>query len=104
MEAFSDFAKAGRRPTPMKVSGKKNVVTFPGEAWTFSSHALIRLGERHLDPSAAAAVAENPATVYPGLNPGTEVRVGGGIKVVILPAKRLILTVASRNEEVENVA
>lgn len=103
MNYLVPFSKAGRKPTPTKIR-KKDVVPFPGLAWAFSSHALIRLGERHLDPTHAVKAAEDPELSHPGLQPFTEVRIRDEVKVVIDPRKRLVLTVSKRGEEVESVA
>lgn len=100
------FSKVGRDvqpPKPVKVK-KADIVPFPGQSWKFTSHALIRLGERHLDPTQAAFAAEKPEINHPGRTPDTEVHVRGPIKVVIQPAKRLILTAARRDEIDDEVA
>lgn len=100
LENLAVFSVAGRPITPVKVK-KADVVAFPGESWKFTSHALIRLGERHLDPSQAAFAAEKPEVSRPGRDPETFIHTTGPIKVAIKPKKRLILTVARRNEDME---
>lgn len=103
MGAFAGIAKNGRRIKPARVK-KADVLPFPGEAWKFSAHALVRMGERHLDPSKVAEAAEDPTTTHPGLTKGLEVRIRGNIKVVVQPKSRTIITAGGRDEEIENVA
>lgn len=95
---------AGRQPVPKKVSGKANVVDFPGEAWRFSYHALQRMGERRVSPESAVQAAEDPEVVRPGRDNHSEIRSRGKVKVVVDLKKRTILTVAGREEATEDVA
>lgn len=100
LENLAVFSVAGRPVTPVKVK-KADIVPFPGESWKFTSHALIRLGERHLNPTQAAFAAEKPEVSRPGREPGTLIHTTGPIKVAIDPTRRLILTAAKRSEEIE---
>lgn len=101
VENIAVFSVVGRPVTPTRKVKKADIVPFPGESWKFTSHALIRLGERHLDPSQAAFAAEKPQVSRPGRNPGTLIHTTGPIKVAIDPTRRLILTVAKRAEDIE---
>lgn len=103
LENLAVFSVVGRPITRAKVR-KADVVPFPGESWKFTSHALIRLGERHLNPTQAALAAEKPDVSRPGREPGTLVHTTGPIKVAIDPTRRLILTVARRSEEIETAS
>lgn len=104
IEAVAPFAKAGRAPEVTKVSGRKQVVSFPGEPWEFASHCLVRMGERHITPRQAIEAAEAPQVVHPGLEPELEVRIKGNVKAVVNAKRRVIVTVSKRSEEVESVA
>lgn len=100
------FARAGRAPEPKRLRiVSRDPVPWPGEAWQFTSHALVRIGERFLNPVDVIRVADHPATTYPGVKEGLLVCVGkGGLKVVVNPSRRTIVTASSREEEVEDVA
>lgn len=87
-----------------RVDDGPTIVPFPGQPWYFTFHALIRMGERHLQPGEVVTAVERPETVYTGEEVGTEVRIRGDIKVAVNPTRRSILTCARRNEEMESVA
>lgn len=103
-ELLAPLGQAGRRPELVKVSQRRNVVSFPGEPWDFTSHSLIRMGERKVSPGEAVAAAEDPTITHPGDDPSLEVRVRGSVKAVVNVKRRLIVTVSRRDEEVEGVA
>jgi hypothetical protein len=104
IENLAVFSRVGRRPQPKKVTARKEIVAFPGESWRFTSHALIRLGERHISPCEAALAAEEPEIAHPGRDGRSEVRIKDKVKVVIDVRKRLVLTVSRREEATVNVA
>lgn len=102
---FAALAKAGRKPEPAtKVSKRGNVKTMPGTEWKFTSHALLRMGERHIDPTEAVEAADYPEVTRPAREPGLQLRALHGVKVVVNESRRIIVTVAKRDEEVEHVA
>lgn len=105
IKSLMPLAEAGR-PAPKRVPNvSRRTVEWPGSMWQFSSHALVRIGERYLNPVDVLHVAEYPDTTYPGIKPNLEVRVGsGGIKVVVNPEKAVIVTASARDEEVEQVS
>lgn len=94
--------KVGR--TPKRKQAKARTYPFPGESWKFTSHALIRMGERHLSPADVTAVAEQPEICRPGREPDVEIRVGLDVKVVVRPHTREILTAARREERLASAS
>lgn len=97
------FSKAGRVPQPKKVSAKKDIMPFPGQAWRFTAHALVRLGERHIDPVEAAKAADQPERTEVRAD-SAEVRIRKNVKVIVDVRKGLIVTASKRDELVDNVA
>lgn len=93
---------AASRPAIVEKSRRvsRKAVAMPGTSWRFTSHALVRMGERHLDPTEVAQVADNPEIERPGREEGCLVRVAGPIKVVVDLESRAIIT-ASRRAELE---
>lgn len=105
VSCLAGLYSAGRQPVPTKVSGRGNIVDFPGQAWRFSYHALQRMGERRVSPESVVKAAEDPELVHPGGNGKSEIRIRGKVKVAVaLDKKDLILTVAHRDEAMEDVA
>lgn len=94
----------GRAPTVKKVTQRKNIVEWPGEEWRFTNHALVRMGERHVSPADVIEVVENATNTRPAREPGLEVRSRYEVKAVVNVEKRIVLTVAKRDEEEERVA
>lgn len=100
LAAFAVFAKAGRPlKTKTRTPGAKE---YPGTEWRFSSHALIRLGERKIDPLKAVACAERPDLTRPGNAADLEIRQKGRLKVVVAPERAVIITVAHHDEELDH--
>lgn len=99
IKGIAPLAKVGRKPKVATPRQKKAVVVpWPGSAWQFSDHALIRMGQRRLNPVDVLWVAENPETSYPGLkDENAEVRMGKGLKVVVNPFRLTILTASERH-------
>ena len=95
------IGKAGRKvPRPYrKVAPIADAVPWPGTPWVFTSHALIRLGERKLSPLDVIGAAENPEHTYPGEIPESEVRVRGRIKAVVSTERHIIITAANKDTE-----
>ena len=98
MEGFAGVARVGRKVKAKRVK-KSEVVPFPGESWSFRHHALIRIGERQLNPVDVAKAADDPEVTHAGRAPGTEVHIRKGIKVVVRPEQRLIITAGDRDEQ-----
>lgn len=94
--SVSRVDKVGRTPKRRKTKAK--VHPFPGESWRFSSHALVRMGERHLSPADVVVAAEEPEQRRPGKEADLEVRIRDDIKVVVNPDRREILTASRRDE------
>jgi hypothetical protein len=105
LEPIAILAKVGRKPPKLvKVSGRKNVMEFPGESWKFTAHALGRMGSRHISPTQACKAADDPQITRGARDPKAQVRVRNHIKVVVDEERRLILTVSNETEEDEAVA
>lgn len=100
IKGIEPFSKVGRKPKKAALRQKKAVVVpWPGSAWEFSSHALVAMGKRNLNPVDVLWVAENPETAYPGDSEDTEVRMGKGLKVVVSPTRLRIVTASDRSNE-----
>lgn len=105
LEAFAVVAVKGRRvkeerkvkrPRPPKVESSP----FPGTDWRFTNHALIRMGQRRINPIDVIAAADSPAFTHEG-EEGDGVMVHqdrNGLRVVLDPTRRAILTAAVRDE------
>lgn len=98
---------AASRPASATIAEKsrraaRKAVAMPGTSWRFTSHALIRMGERHLTPTEVVQAADNPEVERPGTEPGCLIRVAGPIKVVVDPDNQAIIT-ASRRTDLEAV-
>lgn len=74
---------------------------WPGSSWKFTSHALRRIGERHLDPMQVVEAAEDPTQTYPGKLPESTVHRRGQVKAVVNADRRIIITAALRGEDDE---
>lgn len=97
LAVFADWATHGRRLSKTRVKGK--LMASPVESsWKWTSHALQRAGERHVDPKAVLLTVESPTLTRPGETADSEVRLRGGVKVVVLPERGVIVTVAHANE------
>ena len=71
----------------------------PGTTWRFTSHALIRCGERNLDPLEIVRVLDDPTLTRPGKASDQEIRERNGVKAVCVPERGIVLTVARKGEE-----
>jgi hypothetical protein len=96
LATFAVFAKHGRQvPTKTKIVGAK---PFPGTSWRFSSHALIRLGERKIDPTEILPVLDDPTLTRPGNASDLQIRERGRLKAVVAPERGIVITVARSDE------
>jgi hypothetical protein len=97
LAVFAVFARAGRQvPARTKL---RNVKAMPGTAWRFTSHALIRCGERNLDPAEIVSVIEDPSVTRPGRASDQEIRERNGVKAVVVPERGVVVTVARKGED-----
>lgn len=69
-------------------------VATAASGWVFAAHALERLAERQLDAVAVLRAVQDPAVTRPGERPEAEVRERDGVQAVVVPERRLIITVA----------
>lgn len=78
----------------------------PAEAteWIFTEHAKVRMQERHVSAIQALRAACNPVVQRPGRTDATMVYEGHGVKVVVDPDLKTILTVGRVEREVERKA
>lgn len=96
LASFAVFATHGRKvPTKTKVVGAK---PFPGTSWRFSAHALIRLGERKIDPMEILPVIDKPTVTRPGNASDLQIRERGNLKAVVAPERGIVITVARTDE------
>lgn len=91
------FYAVSREPS-VKVSRVK-AMEWPGTEWRFSSHALQRMGERHVTPEAALKVCDDPELRRPGKASDQEIWTRNGTKVVVVPERRIIVTVARQSDD-----
>jgi len=96
--AFALFAKSARL-LPLRTPKLRGAKSIPGSAWRFTSHALIRCGERGLDPVEIVAAIEAPTIVRPGRASDQEIRERGSVKAVVVPDRGVVVTVARKGEE-----
>jgi len=95
--AFAAFASHGRA-LPLRTP-VKGATPWPGSAWKFSPHALMRLGERKIDPSDIIKTIEQPTITRPGRASDLEIRERGAYKAVVAPARGIVITCARRAED-----
>jgi hypothetical protein len=98
VRALMPLIKVGRTPKakPRRLVVQGGTTAWPDTDWTFSAHALMRIGERHLDPQAVIDAVEHHEVSRPSAKlPEAYVREGGGLKVVVIPDRKVIIT-ASR--------
>jgi hypothetical protein len=94
IEPFAKWSKFGRQPRSKTTRTK--AVEWPGTPWQFSSHALQRMGERHITPEQVLRVVDDPEVKRPGSASDQEVWHRGAVKVVVVPERRIIVTTALR--------
>jgi hypothetical protein len=95
---FASFAVKGR-PLPPRTPRLKSAKAIPGSTWRFTSHALIRCGERNMDPAEIVQAIENPTLTRPGRASDQEIRERGYIKAVVVPERGIVVTVARKGED-----
>lgn len=98
--AFALFVKSGRL-LPLRTPGLRAAKSIPGTAWRFTSHALIRCGERNLDPVEIVEAIEDPTIIRPGRASDQEIRERGTLKAVVVPSRGVVVTVARKGESDE---
>lgn len=96
MASFAVFATHGRRvPTKTRVVGAKQL---PGSEWRWSAHALVRLGERKIDPMQIVKMLEAPEVTRPGNATDLTICEGKGLKAVVAFERGIVITVARHDE------
>lgn len=104
LEALSVFVRRGR-PLPVKSVISRKATTagaYPGMGgWKFADHALIRMGERHINPLEVLPVIERPEITRPGNAADLEIRQRSGLKAVVCPERGVIVTVAHVDESLD---
>lgn len=94
---FASFSIAGRT-LPARTPRLRSAKTIPGTTWRFTSHALIRCGERNLDPAEIVAAIDDPTIIRPGRASDQEIRERGYLKAVVVPDRGIVVTVARKGE------
>jgi len=92
------FSKAGREPE-VKATRAGKALDWPDTPWKFSSHALLRMGERHVTPTAVLRVIADPELKRPGKASDQEIWQKGSTKIVVVPERQVIVTVANGEQE-----
>jgi hypothetical protein len=95
---FATFSARGRA-LPARTPKLRNVKSIPGTTWRFTSHALIRCGERNLDPVEIVEAIEDPTLIRPGRASDQEIRERGYLKAVVVPDRGIVVTVARKGED-----
>lgn len=96
MEAFAVFAIHGRKvPVKTRVVGAKQI---PGSDWRWSAHALIRLGQRKIDPMEVVKMLAAPQVTRPGNASDLTICEGKGLKAVVAFDRGIVITVARHSE------
>lgn len=102
--ALSPVVAVGRavKVEPVKATRARRVklaeiATAEQGGWTFTAHALTRLGERKLDALDVIRTAQNPAHTYPSESlPEATVHERDGLKVVVVAERKTIITAVRR--------
>jgi hypothetical protein len=105
IRALVPLTKVGRtpKPKPRRLVVQGGTTSWPATDWQFSAHALMRIGERHLDPAAVIEAVENHSVSRPSAKlPEAYVREGGGLKVVVIPERKVIIT-ASKTDRANGI-
>jgi hypothetical protein len=97
LKGIAAMARVGRE-LPRRTRIKGTAKPWPGTAWRFTDHALMRLAERHLDPVEIVKVIDDPTTIRPGNASDLEIRERGKLKAVVAPDRAIVITVARREE------
>ena len=96
--ALGSFSAHGRT-LPARTPGLRSAKSFPGTTWRFTAHALIRCGERNLDPVEVVQAIEDPTLTRPGRASDQEIRERGYLKAVVVPDRGIVVTVARKGED-----
>lgn len=96
--AFAQFAAKGRA-LPTRTPRLRSAKSIPGTTWRFTSHALIRCGERNMDPAEIVLAIDDPTIIRPGRASDQEIRERGYIKAVVVPDRGIVVTVARKGED-----
>ena len=98
LAGFAAWATQGRAPVTKK-SKISDAVAWPDTPWKFTPHAFKRMGERKVTPTQVLRVLAEQDIRRPGDSVDTEIWQRGDIKVVVVPDKQVILTVAKTGED-----
>ena len=93
MAAFAGFATSGREPEKKRYK-KDELLQWPDSPWKFTNHAMLRMGQRHVSPAAVLRVLGEQEVRRPGKYDGEEIWQRGDVKVVVVPDRMIVKTVA----------
>lgn len=96
--AFAGFANGGREPEK-KREKKSDLLQWPDTPWTFTKHALLRMGERGVTPAQVLRVIAEQEIRRPGKYEGEEIWQRGDIKIVVNEERQTVRTVARQVTE-----
>lgn len=103
VKSLLPLSRVGRKPQQQPQRRRQLVVkggamSWPDSDWQLTSHAVMRIGERHLDPARVIEVAEHPDVSRPSRDlHEAYVHESSDIKVVVIPHRKVIVTAAARN-------
>jgi hypothetical protein len=92
--AITSAAKRGDELLREQVSGPRPAAPNDASAYVFTEHALMRLREREVRAIDAIWAASDPTIVREARQPGLAVHERNGVKVVLNPNTKAIITVA----------
>lgn len=93
---FARWAAQGRAPS-VKKAKVDELVGWPDTEWRFTAHALKRMGERFVKPLDVLKTIAQPEIKRPGEAADEEIWQRGDTKVVVVPSRQVIKTVAKNN-------
>jgi hypothetical protein len=92
--AITSAAKRGGELLRESVTGPRPAAPNDADAYVFTEHALTRLAERQVRAIDALWAASDPTIVREARQPGLAVHERNGVKVVLNPNTKAIITVA----------
>jgi hypothetical protein len=100
MGAFAGFANGGREPVKKRIK-EADLLQWPDTPWRFTSHAILRMGERKVRPADVLRVLSYQDVRRPGHLDGEEIWTRDDVKVVVNPDRQIVKTVAKLNQDLD---
>jgi len=102
LAGFAAWATQGRAPSAKK-SKISDAVSWPDTPWKFTPHCLERMGTRKVSPTQVLRVLAEQEIRRPGDTADSEIWQRGDIKIVVVPDKRVVVTVARQGGEADDL-